>query len=273
MESKRLNPLEHPIIFTKPKWLSPQSTWMGHIPFASFLVDAVKPKIIVELGTHYGISYCAFCQAVQELGLSTQCHAIDTWQGDPNVGTYGPEVLQQLKTHHDPLYANFSCLHQDTFDNARSQFADGTIDLLHIDGFHAYETVKHDFESWLPKISNRGLVLLHDTNETKPGFGVKRFWDEIRPLYPHFEFLHAHGLGVLGIGSDYQAEMKCLFEASEEDIEAIRAFFSLLGAQFTLEVERAEWEGHYWRVVNSRSWRVVAKAHSARRWLLRLSRD
>ena len=58
------NPLDHPIIFASPRRLTPISAWHEHIPFAMFLVEIIKPRTIVELGTHYGDSYCAFCQAV-----------------------------------------------------------------------------------------------------------------------------------------------------------------------------------------------------------------
>ncbi len=158
-----LNPLDHPICFatSERKCIS---AWREHVPFAMFLVEAIKPRVLVELGTHYGQSYCSFCQAVKTLCLGTNCFAVDTWNGDPHSGEYGPEVYADLLKHHDPLYEGFSTLLKTTFDEAVEQFADGSIDLLHIDGFHTYEAVKHDFETWLPKMSDRGVVIFHDIN-------------------------------------------------------------------------------------------------------------
>src|SRR6266436_7017041 len=158
-----LNLLEHPICFTQPSRLA-VSAWVGHIPFAFFLIDVLRPKAILELGTHYGVSYCAFCQAVKELGTDTRCYAVDTWQGDVHAGMYGPEVLIDLEEHHNPLYGSFSRLIQSTFDDALGYFPDRTFDLLHIDGLHTYEAVKKDFHNWLPKMTDRGILLFHDIN-------------------------------------------------------------------------------------------------------------
>lgn len=179
-----LNPLDHPICLTTPKRLTQFSAWHEHIPFAMFLVDAIRPKVFVELGAHYGDSYCAFCQAVKELNLDTQCYALDTWQGELHTGFYQSTVLADLRAHHDPLYGSFSRLIQSTFDHALQHFHDGEVDLLHIDGYHDYQAVKHDFDSWLPKMSTRGVVLFHDTNVREHDFGVKQLWDEIKVRYP-----------------------------------------------------------------------------------------
>lgn len=197
-----LNLLNYPVCLSQPLRLA-HTAWAEHVPFAMFLVDILRPGTIVELGTFSGVSYCAFCQAVAQLGLDCRCYAVDNWEGDPQSGFFGPEVLDDLKQHHDPLYGGFSRLLQSTFDQALSHFADGTIDLLHIDGYHTYESVKHDFDGWLPKMSTRGVVLFHDTNERHDDFGVWKLWNELKLRYPNFEFTHGHGLGVLAVGGSY----------------------------------------------------------------------
>src|ERR1041385_6905607 len=122
----KVNPLDYPIALSYPLRLAP-SAWAAHVPFAMFLVDALRPRLLVELGVFTGVSYCAFCQAVKELKLSTRCSGVDTWTGDEQSGFYeSARTFQDLKDHHDPLYDQFSTLIQSTFDEAVKGFADGS---------------------------------------------------------------------------------------------------------------------------------------------------
>ena len=107
-----------------PNSLQPPNAWVGHLPFASWIIQEVAPKIFVELGTHTGNSYFSFCQAVVEAGLTTKCYAVDTWQGDEHAGQYGDEIFAKVSAHHQERYAGFSRLLRMTFDDAVSYFAD-----------------------------------------------------------------------------------------------------------------------------------------------------
>lgn len=174
--------------------------WLGHLPFAAWLVQQLRPQVFVELGTHSGNSYFACCQAVKHSNLQTKCYAVDTWEGDAHAGRYSEDVFDYVSQHNQARYSKFSTLLRTTFDAAVESFAPASIDLLHIDGLHSYTAVKHDFETWLPKLAPGAVVMLHDTNVREKGFGVWRFWQELQQKYPqHLEFFHCNGLGVVKI--------------------------------------------------------------------------
>lgn len=175
--------------------------WVGHLPFAYWLTGVIRPRVFFELGTHSGNSYFTFCQAVREHGLSTRCHAVDLWTGDRHSGSYDSSIHSEVTRHNEAHYAAWSSLWRMSFDEAVPRVPDRSIDLLHIDGLHTYEAVRHDFEAWEPKLAEGAWVLFHDTQVREGDFGVWRFWDELKGRYPrHLEFSHSHGLGVLATG-------------------------------------------------------------------------
>jgi hypothetical protein len=237
------NPLVSSSCFTAPEYLSGKSGWIRHIPIAFSLIEALRPSVFVELGTHHGDSYCAFCQAVSSLETQTKCFAVDSWKGDEQAGFYGPDVLAKLREYHDPKYGDFSTLIQSEFDAARSRFAYGSIDLLHIDGFHTYEAVKHDFETWLPAVSDRGVIVLHDTRVHQNGFGVWRFWEELSARYDHFEMQHAYGLGVIAVGHDLPDAFKSLLAAARTT-PGFDPFFNAQGQRLELSARITQQQEH-----------------------------
>jgi hypothetical protein len=125
-----------------------------------------------------------------------------------------------------------------TFEEAVRKFDDASIDLLHIDGRHRLADVKHDFETWRPKLSDRAVVLFHDTNVHQADFGVWQYWAELSACHPHFEFLHGHGLGVLGIGRDGPVPVRRLFAAMNDEAARshVREAYARLGSALSLQL-------------------------------------
>ena len=218
-----------------PAYTSDVVSWQPHIPFAFALMKLFRPASLVELGTHKGDSYLAFCEAARRYSTGTVCRAVDSWRGDPQARQYGDEVLHELRARHDPEFGHFSTLTQSTFDDALPLVPDGSVDLLHIDGFHTYEAVRHDFESWLPKLSPRGIVLLHDTEVRRDDFGVHLLWAELRERFGGFSFLHGFGLGVLPVGPEAASSLPDLFQVGEKTRDEIRALYRSLGYSIAYE--------------------------------------
>jgi O-antigen biosynthesis protein len=221
-----------------PDLLQSPSAWLGHLPFAQWIMKEVSPKIFVELGTHYGHSYFSFCQSVAEFGLTSKCYAVDTWQGDEHSGQYGNDIFTRVSQHNEKHFSRFSKLLRMTFDEAVNYFSDESIELLHIDGLHTYEAVSHDFETWLPKLAPGAVVMFHDTNVHERNFGVWKLWEELQMRYPNnLEFTHSHGLGVLQLNNTSEANKLHWLEPSFQDRNDLINYFAALGSR---QLERFE---------------------------------
>lgn len=214
------------------------STWVDHLAFGYDLVGALRPDVLVELGTQSGVSYFCFCQAVREHGLATRCYAVDTWQGDAHTSAYDEGVWNEVSAHNAAHYSDFSTLQRMLFEEALGRFESESIDLLHIDGYHTYDAVRGDFESWYPKVRPGGIVLFHDIAARLLDFGAWRFWNELMTTHETFWFKHGFGLGVLRKpGPARQAPLlDYLFSKDEAVVHTLRAFY--VHAAIHLELTR-----------------------------------
>jgi hypothetical protein len=232
-----------------PFWLTPAaywqpehivtSAWLEHAPFAFWLMEQLRPKRVVELGTHFGFSMFVFAEAAKRLGLDARLSALDSWSGDDQAGYYGDEVFDSVMEVAARDYPTTIELVRGYFADSRGLFEDASVDLLHIDGRHGYEDVREDFEAYRSTVRSGGIVLFHDIAERTDGFGVWRLWEELAKEYPTFAFEHGHGLGVLAAGEQRTTALEQLFHADSTEAQRIRADFVRLGS---LVSRRAELE-------------------------------
>ena len=173
------------------------------------------------MGSWKGTSFYSFCQAAKDTKRKTKLVAVDTWQGDSQAGVFGNEVFEQfnllLAKHYKDVNAGYI---RQTFNEAVKQFEDHSIDILHIDGFHTYEAVSNDFNTWKGKVKENGIILFHDISVKEGDFGVYKFWDEIKSIHKNcLHFSHSHGLGILILDDElyqlmakdfYVDRIKCL---------------------------------------------------------------
>lgn len=170
--------------------------WTGHLHFACDLMAVLKPALLVELGVDRGESYFTFCQAAVEHQTGTRCFGVDTWRGDQHAGGYDETTFAQVSGHNRANYESFSTLLRCGFDQALARFEDGSIDVLHLDGLHTEAAVRHDVDSWVPKLKPGGILLLHDVRVRSKDFGVWKVWAEFQKQSRSWTFEDGPGLGV-----------------------------------------------------------------------------
>lgn len=180
-----------------PKYYAP-SSWWEHVPIAHWIIEKLRPTLIVELGTHYGVSFFSFCEAAESYSPDTYVFAIDTWEGDRQAGYYKNEVYNKVYENRMKYHGQRSSMLRCTFNEAAERFSERSIDLIHIDGLHTYEAVKNDFEIWKDKLKGNGTIMFHDWNVREQNFGVWKLWDEIKndPHYQCIETPNGYGLGL-----------------------------------------------------------------------------
>lgn len=219
-----------------PSYSAP-SSWWQHVPVAHWLIEHLKPKKVVELGTHYGVSFFGFCEAANKYSPQTFVYAIDTWVGDEQAGFYSNEVYNRVLTNQLANHQTRSRLIRSTFDEASERFDDNSIDILHIDGLHTYDAVKHDYDTWKDKVKTNGSILFHDWNVREGDFGVWKLWNEIKNdnEYKCIEMPNGHGLGIAtknSIAPDWHMKL-------QNEMEALKAKGCLL-ERINIEKEEKE---------------------------------
>lgn len=229
-------------IYSKPdfefKKDIPDFTWAGHTFFAYDLVKNFKPEVLVELGSYKGTSSMAFTQAAKDENLNTNLYFVDSWEGEEQTGYYSQDVYE-LFTSLMKKYFSKQNVHplKMLFDEALEKFQSKSIDVLHIDGLHTYEAVKHDYETWKDKVKDNGTILFHDIRVQS--FGVKEVWEEVKienPKAVFIEFDHNYGLGVMIKDSS----LASIF--TKEKIKEIKDYYFEVSGEFRLKQSIVELE-------------------------------
>jgi hypothetical protein len=194
------------------------------------------------LGTHTAESFFAFCQSIGESGVQCEAIAVDTWRGDAHTGAYGDEVFREVDGYAREHYPSFTKLLRMTFDEANPRFADGQIDLLHIDGMHTYEAVRHDFDTWWPKVKPGGVVVMHDSFDRHDGFGVWKLLEELRTQFSVSEFFHSHGLGIVVKpgGENRNHVANAMVYADDDALRNLRRYYQVCAGNLEQEYETAK---------------------------------
>jgi hypothetical protein len=214
----------------------------GHLPFASDLIAALKPSLIVQLGVGQGDAYFGLCQLITENRLDCSVYGIEAWSikdAVPKSNGTRPNApaFDSVSRYNETNYRSFSQLLRQNFEDAASRFENQSIDVLDIDGLQPYDALKRTLDLWMEKIHPSGLVLLHNISLRTGDSGAARLWNEVKSAVPHFAFRHANGLGILAKSFDGTAGIPFvsgLFSAQPEERNLIRRYYAACAERIEL---------------------------------------
>lgn len=165
----------------------------GALPLYFTLALLHQPSRCVVLGSGNGLVPKCFALAQRRLGLRGQVFLID---GDCEVATGwgGPSYYREPERL--AAWPEIEVKRERT-ETYHAAFGFDTINVLHIDADHRYESVARDFQLWSPKVAHHGVIILHDTANPTPGCGVDRFVKDLRTgSNGPYDVLDLPGVGV-----------------------------------------------------------------------------
>lgn len=134
----------------------------------------------VEVGTYLGRSLCSLAEVVERSGKNISVIGIDTCRGSGPEGWRGKDYHASAVNNGGGSFA--STLHKNVMDcgfggkitliisdsvSASRLFSDASLDWVHLDARHDYESVKADIEAWLPKVRVGGWLSGDDYDVAK----------------------------------------------------------------------------------------------------------
>jgi len=141
--------------------------------------------IVVEIGSWKGGSGETLSKGIEKYCPDTKLFCVDPFDQNYFMSLPGLKVhaekediykifLKRMKkykyTHHRMLSVE-----------AAKEFEDGSVNLVFIDGNHAYEALKADIKAWWPKLAENGIMCGHDYGRGK--YGVT---NAVQESFKHF---------------------------------------------------------------------------------------
>ncbi len=183
-----------------------------HLPFLFALTAFLKPRRYVELRPRLGLSLLAAGTMMKYSLESTADIVIHTWDRPYHPATFSDRMRDSLDVLHQRNSQN-----QPTSGRLReceSLFVEKSIDLIQMNMFHGYGTIREAYEAWKPKLTDNGCIVINDINEYREPVGMKRFFSELsKEDVSTYRFVNGGGLGVVAFGDSKTNRMIPVLQA------------------------------------------------------------
>ena len=167
------------------------------------ILDKIKPKVILEIGTAGGGTLFLFSNVAHEEAILI---SVDLYQSiEKRI------LFRYIGKEKQKIFLIQGDSHSiETLKKIEGILKGRNVDFLFIDGDHSYEGVKKDFEMYSPLVRKGGIIAFHDiVPDYYTKYGIKtdswagevyKFWNEIKERYEHMEIVKDRNQDACGIG-------------------------------------------------------------------------
>jgi predicted O-methyltransferase YrrM len=154
------------------------------------LVLERKPALCVEIGVFGGGSFFAFAFALKKLGKGMLV-GIDPWTCESAMQGIGDDDAKKIdfeevhtnfmKVREREKLTGFTHVLRERAESADWYFEDNystdnvLIDILHVDGNHSFDSVVKDLTLYLPRMKEKGIIIIDDINWPTVAAALEQF--------------------------------------------------------------------------------------------------
>lgn len=175
--------------------------WNGTFPIFNDLINKIKPKVVVEVGTWKGQSAITMAKELRHQQIDGKVVCVDTWLGSLDSwidhGDSERSVQMKRKNGFPTYYYQFlsNVMHENLQDyivpfpqpslHAAKWFKllDIQPDLIYIDGSHDEHDVYYDLVNWYEVLKVGGIMFGDDIHWSGPRNALLRFCNERNLTY------------------------------------------------------------------------------------------
>lgn len=138
-----------------------------------YLMMALQPQNILEVGTHIGASTLYMASALKRSGTNGKITSVDiTDVNNPDTGAWKKVGMKKSPDGFASDLGCRPCIDFQIMPSLRFMMeTDQRFDLIFLDGDHKAPTVYQELSAALPLLNKGGVILLHD------------YYPDIRPIY------------------------------------------------------------------------------------------
>lgn len=166
------------------------------------LLEEMRPEVVLEIGTDRGGTLFLWSRVASPEALLL---TVDIRKMVGRLGRLSPFALVRKSFERErqrvELVDGVDSGSEETVARLSRLLGGRPVDFLFLDGDHRLESVRQDFELYVPLVRPGGVVALHDISpQTTPDTeGTAAFWAELKRRFPTEEKV-ADGSGGYGIG-------------------------------------------------------------------------